>query len=98
MVSGEIGPEQVSGTVECTRTSRAGAAASLRRSLRDVAAGWALADGLVVADGFTVAVFAGLAAVALLVAADAAGAGASPTSANPIGHSDGGGLAGSRGG
>src|SRR5271155_5317313 len=86
MMSGEIGPEQVSGTAGCARTRRTPAAASLRCSLREGAAGcslagWALADGLVVAGGFAGAAFAGLAAAALLVAADAAGAAASPMSA-----------------
>src|SRR5215469_9039612 len=91
MVSGEIGPEQVSGTVECAGTRRTAAAASFRCSLGEGAAGCslagcsiggrALADGLVVPGGFAVAVFAGLAAAALLIAADAAGAAASPMSA-----------------
>src|SRR5258708_14277642 len=78
MVPGETAPERVSGTGECARPCRTAAAASLRCALGEGAAGCslatrALACGLVVAAGFAVIVFVGLAAAALLVAADAAG-------------------------
>src|SRR5215469_7741007 len=82
MVSGEIGPEQVLETVEWARTCRTEAARSLLLSLWEGAAGSSLA-ALASANGFVVAVglavpLAGLAAVALPVAADAAGAATSP--------------------
>src|SRR5580658_1622425 len=84
MVSGEIGPEQVSGTVECARTCRTAAAASLRCLLREGTAGCSLVScslvscslvscslGWVLGDGLVVAAGSAVAVFVGLAAAAA---------------------------